>query len=109
MTYPWSKQVVIMGFTVSVPIVILALILFAIMIKPSGKRGCIFLCLFSLPVSVVAMSETYGSAIHRYNLGTETGMAIVFGVIPAMVIGLIFALLIYFAYKTNLKIKNAKD
>jgi hypothetical protein len=105
---PWSAEVGIMGFSISVPIAALTLILLAIIMNPSEKLSCICLCFFSIPVSVAAMYFTYRTAMQRYYLGSETGMAIVIGVIPAMIIGLSFALLIYFTCKTSLKGEHAK-
>lgn len=100
-----TKKLEIIWFTLSVPLVVIAMILFSLLIKPRNMTGCIWLCLFSIPVSIVAMFYTYRAAIERYHLLSDTGMAVFFGIVPAMIIGFFFALWIYITCKANFAIE----
>ena len=58
-----AERIEIMWFAFSVPVVVLAMILFSVIIKLRNETGLVWLCLFSAPASIVAMYVTYRSAI----------------------------------------------
>ena len=96
-----SRQ--IMGFTISVPAAVTVIGLIAMIMKPSGKLPCVCLCAFSIPISLMTMFCTYSLAMKRYALGSDFGMIRVIGILPALIIGLIFALIIFFAYGSTVE------